>query len=208
MEGGYPDAVANVLSGGSGNDLLIGQSGADRLLGGDGNDSIYGGQGEDSIEGGAGRDAAYASDQDDDVRGGPGPDRVYGGFGGDRVVGDAGQDIIDGTQGTDALDGGSDADTCLNGELVLGCEHTTPPKPFERSGRAEATARPPRIDAAPTRGSATGALRTRALGIAVSTASPRVIPWTAIFTTRSLLTLTGRAPPGVFGSRFDTRADP
>ena len=35
------------------------------------------------------------------------------------------RDIIDGTQGIDTLDGGSDVDTCLNGELVVGCEHST-----------------------------------------------------------------------------------
>ena len=119
---------------------------------------MYGGQGEDSIEGGAGLDAAYASDQDDEVRGGPGRDRIYGGFGNDRVFGDAGPDIVDGSQGIDELEGGSEVDICLNGELVLGCEHRTARQSSERNGRAEAIAGPPRIDVAPTRDSATGAL--------------------------------------------------
>ncbi|MRW94135.1 hypothetical protein GJ699_29500 [Duganella sp. FT80W] len=62
---GSGNALANVISGGSGNDVLsglagndtlVGNAGNDKLLGGDGNDLLIGGDGADTLTGGAGSD--------------------------------------------------------------------------------------------------------------------------------------------------------
>jgi len=48
--------VSGIVSGGSGQDMLVGANGGDRLSGGDGNDRIEGGGGADTLTGGAGAD--------------------------------------------------------------------------------------------------------------------------------------------------------
>jgi Ca2+-binding RTX toxin-like protein len=50
------NALANSLSGGSGNDTMLGLAGADNLSGDAGNDSLSGGAGSDIFRGGAGND--------------------------------------------------------------------------------------------------------------------------------------------------------
>lgn len=50
------DGVANVVSGGSGNDTMDGAGGNDTLLGNGGNDSLIGGTGDDLLDGGLGND--------------------------------------------------------------------------------------------------------------------------------------------------------
>ncbi len=52
---GYAD-LANTLSGGTGNDVLLGGAKADQLAGGDGADTLSGRGGEDSLNGGLGAD--------------------------------------------------------------------------------------------------------------------------------------------------------
>ena len=55
---GVGNALANVLTGGSGNDVLNGAAGNDTLVGGDGNDLLNGGAGNDILGGGTGDDRA------------------------------------------------------------------------------------------------------------------------------------------------------
>jgi Ca2+-binding RTX toxin-like protein len=54
---GTGNALANALTGGTGNDTLIGDAGADKLVGNAGNDVLNGGAGADTLTGGAGADA-------------------------------------------------------------------------------------------------------------------------------------------------------
>jgi Ca2+-binding RTX toxin-like protein len=91
---GNGNALANVITGNTGNDTLSGAAGSDRLDGGAGNDTLNGGAGSDTLIGGAG---------DDTLVGGPGNDILLfsaAGFGADTVSDfDAapagGQDILD-----------------------------------------------------------------------------------------------------------------
>jgi Ca2+-binding RTX toxin-like protein len=53
---GVGNALANVLTGGAGNDVLNGAAGNDVLNGGAGNDTLVGGAGNDVLDGGAGND--------------------------------------------------------------------------------------------------------------------------------------------------------
>jgi hypothetical protein len=50
------DAVANIISGGQGNDSWLGRTGNDTLIGGEGNDSLSGGPGADTLTGSTGAD--------------------------------------------------------------------------------------------------------------------------------------------------------
>ena len=56
---GYGNALANVITGNSGNNFLGGYGGNDTLIGGAGNDQLYGGIGADSMVGGVGDDFYY-----------------------------------------------------------------------------------------------------------------------------------------------------
>jgi hypothetical protein len=60
--------VALVLSGGSGNDLLVGGVGNDVLLGGNGRDILVGGAGSDLLFGNRGRDVLIAGTTDADLQ--------------------------------------------------------------------------------------------------------------------------------------------
>lgn len=53
---GTGNVLANVITGGSGDDMLDGGAGSDTLDGGLGNDTLYGGQGDDTLNGGVGVD--------------------------------------------------------------------------------------------------------------------------------------------------------
>src|SRR5258705_2628520 len=65
------------LFGGTGNDVLTGGSGADLLFGGAGNDTLLGKGGNDLLFGGAGNDV---------LTGGAGDDQVFGQAGNDRMI--------------------------------------------------------------------------------------------------------------------------
>jgi serralysin len=100
------NGVANVLSGGEGDDRLFGRAGDDVLYGGPGNDVLNGGGGDDVLNGG---------DGDDVMRGGPGNDVMRGGFGNDRLLGGGGNDVLLGGGGNDIMRGGGDDDVLRGG---------------------------------------------------------------------------------------------
>ncbi len=59
---GTGNTLANVLTGGEGNDTLSGLDGNDWLSGGEGNDTLVGGSGADTIDGGDGDDFVFFGD--------------------------------------------------------------------------------------------------------------------------------------------------
>jgi Ca2+-binding RTX toxin-like protein len=83
------------LFGGIGNDILTGGSGADLLFGQAGNDALLGRGGFDLLFGGS---------ENDTLTGGDGDDQVFGEAGNDRMVWNPGDD-------TDVNEGGADVDT-------------------------------------------------------------------------------------------------
>jgi Ca2+-binding RTX toxin-like protein len=84
----YGNALANSLSGRSGNDVLVGYDGDDILDGGAGNDKIDGGAGTDIMSGGSDSDRFYFSHLDDSLLAGGKPQDVITDF-------QQGQDKID-----------------------------------------------------------------------------------------------------------------
>ncbi len=114
------DVLANILSGGRGNDILIGNAGDDTLIGGRGADQLIGGDGIDTADytlstegvivdmangaagGGdalgdtfSGIEIVQGSYQDDTIRGDAGDNRIRGGRGADIIDGRGGFDIAD-----------------------------------------------------------------------------------------------------------------
>ena len=59
LHGSIDNAIAELLEGGDGNDVLAGFRGADVLSGGNGDDEIHAGNGRDLIAGGSGNDEIY-----------------------------------------------------------------------------------------------------------------------------------------------------
>ena len=139
---GTGNALANVLTGGDGNDELKGLGGDDTLIGGYGNDSLSGGAGNDILNGGLGDDT-YIIDSAGDVildSGGWDTARVYmstytltadvedliyigsGSFTGEGTLADnlikggALNDTLNGLGGNDTLQGGAGNDTLFGGE--------------------------------------------------------------------------------------------
>ncbi|WP_220443728.1 Hint domain-containing protein [Paracoccus luteus] len=129
-----PAAVANVVEGTAGADLIDGgYSGdpegdmvdaGDNAAGTD-DDVIQGFGGDDTIRAGAGDDTIYAGDGSDVVDGGAGNDVIYGfgdtlggldGGGNDTLLGGAGDDTLLGGAGNDSLDGGDGADALVGGD--------------------------------------------------------------------------------------------
>ncbi|TRW98616.1 hypothetical protein FNJ84_03395 [Paracoccus sp. M683] len=94
-------AVANIIKGDEGDDLLLGLGGPDRLSGLAGADVIRGGVGADQLAGGLGADQLW---------GGMGGDLLAGGMGRDLLAGGVGRDVLDGGLGADRLIGGYGAD--------------------------------------------------------------------------------------------------
>jgi Ca2+-binding RTX toxin-like protein len=107
---------ADTLSGGNGDDLVCGNGGADTLNGEGGADTLYGHAGDDTIDGGAGNDIGGGSSGDDTIDGGAGDDKLYGGPGVDIVHGNDGHDRIFGSTGDDTLIGDSGRDTIYGGD--------------------------------------------------------------------------------------------
>ena len=92
----------DVVTGGSGNDLLVGGNGTDRISGNQGNDLIRGGGGSDYLYGNAGDDIVLGDSGDDYLEGSVGRDILIGGTGIDRAFGGSGEDLLIG--GTTSYD--------------------------------------------------------------------------------------------------------
>ena len=98
---------------GSGDDDIASSAGADHIEAGPGADHVRSGRGDDEIDGGAG---------DDSIVAGAGDDKIDAGSGDDMISGGPGNDDIDAGPGNDHISGGPGTDTCVNGEVVAGCE--------------------------------------------------------------------------------------
>ncbi|MBC7987318.1 MAG: FG-GAP repeat protein [Sphingomonadaceae bacterium] len=107
--------IAQMISGGAGDDTLEGLGGNDTLRGLDGDDEIEGGSGADRIEGGFGGDAIEGGSGDDLALGGTGSDEVSLGSGNDSAEGSTGEDTLTGEDGNDTLAGGAEADVLIGG---------------------------------------------------------------------------------------------
>jgi Ca2+-binding RTX toxin-like protein len=105
----------NVISGGSGADILEGTDGVDLIDAGRGNDVIQAYGGNDVIEAGRGSDRVAAGSGDDVADGGAGDDELSGEGGNDTLFGARGDDALLGGEGDDWLDGGQGEDRLLGG---------------------------------------------------------------------------------------------
>ena len=96
---------------GGGDDVITGSSGDDLVLAGAGNDQASLGRGNDILLSGLGNDIADGGQGSDLMAGGSGDDRLSGSNGSDVLAGNAGDDTLDGGQGNDALIDGLGSDT-------------------------------------------------------------------------------------------------
>ena len=95
--------LANTLTGGAGNDVLLGLGGNDTLNGLAGADQLFGGTGNDILNGGDDNDVLNGEDGNDTLNGGLGADVMNGGAGNDTFVVDNVGDLVN-----EALGGGTD----------------------------------------------------------------------------------------------------
>jgi Ca2+-binding RTX toxin-like protein len=100
------NGVSDIITGGSGNDLIFGGTGNDTINGGAGNDLLVGGDGNDTLNGENG---------DDWLLGGAGNDALNGGASNDWLFGDTGNDVLNGGTGNDVLVGGAGTDSLTGG---------------------------------------------------------------------------------------------
>jgi Ca2+-binding RTX toxin-like protein len=91
---GAGNALANVITAGSGGGTLYGLAGDDTLNGGAAANTLYGGDGNDKLFGGAGDDKLYGEAGDDRLDGGSGVDTMAGGLGNDTYVVDNVGDVV------------------------------------------------------------------------------------------------------------------
>jgi hypothetical protein len=91
---------------GAGDDVITGSSGDDLVLAGAGNDQVSLGGGNDVLLSGLGNDVA---------EGGPGSDLMAGGAGNDQLSGSGGSDVLAGNAGNDTLSGGPGDDALIDG---------------------------------------------------------------------------------------------
>jgi hypothetical protein len=101
IRGGQGD---DLLTGGSGDDVIRGRRGVDEIDGGDGDDKIYGGRDDDDIFGGDGDDGIHGRRGNDIIDGEDGDDRIRGGIGDDEIDGGDGDDTAHGGLGEDEID--------------------------------------------------------------------------------------------------------
>lgn len=99
---GNGNALANIMIGGAGGDVLNGLGGNDDIAGNSGDDMLAGGNGEDLLWGEAGADVLIGGWQSD---------MLSGGTGADRLVGD--QEWLSSQGANDQLEGGDDADLLI-----------------------------------------------------------------------------------------------
>lgn len=111
-------AGGDVVTTGSGNDLVNGNGGDDAIVVGTGNDTVNGGAGVDTVRGQLGDDVLNGDDGNDNLYGDfifadLGTLALYNGAGGgaDTINGGAGDDLIVGGLGKDNLTGGTGVDT-------------------------------------------------------------------------------------------------
>ena len=116
---GTGNAIANVITGGTGNDTLRGGDGNDTLTGGLGNDSLDGGAGTDTVSYSAIATAVTVNLAAGTATGGGGTDtlvgieNIIGGTANDTLTGNADNNYIDGGNGNDSMAGGLGDDTYI-----------------------------------------------------------------------------------------------
>lgn len=122
------DSGGDILTGGSGNDLVVGDTGVlgeDTVNGGGGDDDLFGDAAvvggpptgaTNNLDGGAGRDRLNGGGGPDTMRGGDGGDRLLGHGGIDDADGEGDDDVVVGGDGNDALKGGGGNDALGSGE--------------------------------------------------------------------------------------------
>ncbi|MGI9048726.1 MAG: calcium-binding protein [Rubrobacteraceae bacterium] len=103
-------AMAAVIRGTNGNDILAGTNARDVIKGG-GNDRIKGLGGNDTIYGQAGSDTIYGQAGSDVLYGGPGADLIGGSDGNDTIYGNTSNDELRGSGGNDTIRAAGDAGT-------------------------------------------------------------------------------------------------
>jgi hypothetical protein len=99
----------------AGDDVITGSSGDDLVLAGAGNDKVSLGSGNDILLSGLGNDVADGGQGSDLIAGGAGNDRLSGNNGSDVLAGNAGDDTLNGGNGNDALIDGLGSDTLFGG---------------------------------------------------------------------------------------------
>ena len=138
------ETAGNVLTAGSGSDIIHGSGGegtpghGDTITGGSGPSTIYGSAGDDSIQGGSGTGEIDVGGGDATVIGGLGAllivggagndlleaglaaalDTIMGGRGNDTITGNAGADALYGGYGLDSISGGSGASVIEGGHNI------------------------------------------------------------------------------------------
>jgi Ca2+-binding RTX toxin-like protein len=115
----HAGAGNDIITGGSGANLIYGDTGNDEITGGAAIDRLFGGAGDDCIDGLASDDIIFGEDGNDILSGGAGADRISGGKGDDAIDGGDnddvllagdGNDVVAGGRGGDIIDAGSGAD--------------------------------------------------------------------------------------------------
>ncbi|WP_166430443.1 right-handed parallel beta-helix repeat-containing protein [Polymorphobacter arshaanensis] len=128
---GTGNVLANVITGGAGNDTLIGNGGNNIITGGSGNDILNGGLGTDTLAGGLGDDTYYVNNPTQLVVDTGGNDTVIAdrsyalgatienltlsGSSTGNLTGNALDNVLRGSSAGNIIDGGSGADTMVGG---------------------------------------------------------------------------------------------